>query len=54
MRYISQLDLKIDLGSSKFEIKTPKDIKQKLTDVRGIDEIKEELENVIKMLKNPE
>jgi ATP-dependent metalloprotease len=42
------------LSNSKFEIKTPKDIKQKLDDVRGIDEIKEELENVIKMLQNPD
>ena len=42
------------LANSKFEIKTPKDIKQRLSDVRGIDEIKEELENVIKMLQYPE
>jgi ATP-dependent metalloprotease len=38
----------------KFEVKTSKDIKQRLNDVRGIDEIKEELENVVKMLHDPE
>jgi ATP-dependent metalloprotease len=43
-----------NLAYSKFEIKKPKDIKQRLSDVRGIDEIKEELENVIKMLQYPE
>jgi len=42
------------LANNKFEIKRPKDIKQRLTDVRGIDEIKEELENVIKMLQFPD
>jgi ATP-dependent metalloprotease len=35
-------------------VKTAKDIKQKLSDVKGCDEIKEELENVVKMLKNPD
>lgn len=35
-------------------MKTAKDIKQKLSDVKGCDEIKEELENVVKMLKNPD
>jgi len=29
-------------------------IKQRLSDVKGIDEIKEEVENVIKMVKNPD
>lgn len=41
-------------GPSKIEVKTAKDIDQKLSDVRGIDEIREELQNVIKMLHNPE
>lgn len=38
----------------KFDVKKAKDIPQKLSDVRGIDEIKEEVENLIKMLKEPE
>lgn len=37
----------------KFEIKTAKDISQRLGDVKGIDEIKEEIENLIKMIKYP-
>ena len=38
----------------KFEVKTAKDVKARLADVKGIDEIKEEVENVIKMIQNPE
>ena len=53
-RYMSEQLSKLNLGGNNFEIKTPKDITQKLSDVRGIDEIKEELENVIRMLKNPD
>lgn len=41
-------------GPAKIEVKVAKDIDQKLSDVRGVDEIKEELENVIKMLQKPE
>lgn len=37
----------------KFEIKNAKDIDQRLDDVRGIDEIKEEIMNIIKMIKDP-
>jgi len=37
----------------KFEIKTAKDISQRLDDVKGIDEIKEEIQNLIKMIKEP-
>ena len=37
----------------KFEIKTAKDIDQRLDDVKGIDEIKEEITNLIKMIKEP-
>lgn len=37
-----------------FDMKKASDIQQKLSDVKGIDEIKEEIENVIKMVKNPE
>lgn len=38
----------------KFEIKTAKDIKTKLKDVRGIDEIRGEIEDLIKMIHDPE
>jgi ATP-dependent Zn protease len=37
-----------------FDLKKANDIPQKLSDVKGIDEIKEEIENVIKMIKNPD
>jgi ATP-dependent Zn protease len=37
-----------------FDLKKANDISQKLSDVKGIDEIKEEIENVIKMIKNPD
>ena len=37
----------------KFEIKNAKDISQRLDDVKGIDEIKEEILNLIKMVKDP-
>lgn len=37
----------------KFEVKTAKDIQQRLDDVKGIDEIKEEIVNLIKMVKDP-
>ena len=45
-----------DLFGEKFklEIKTAKDITQRLSDVKGVDEIKHEVEDLIKMLKNPE
>jgi ATP-dependent Zn protease len=39
---------------SKFEIKLAKDINTKLDEVKGIDEIKDEIENLIKMIKNPD
>ena len=38
----------------KFEIKTAKDIEQRLSDCKGINEINEEVENIIKIVKNPE
>jgi ATP-dependent metalloprotease len=38
----------------KFEIKKAEEITTKLDDVKGIDEIKDEVLNIIKMLKNPE
>ena len=37
----------------KFELKKAKDIKARLDDVKGIDEIRTELDNLIKMLKDP-
>ena len=41
-------------GKAKFEIKTATDIEQRLDDVKGIDEIREEVENIIKVIKNPD
>jgi len=35
----------------KFEIKTAKDISQRLDDVKGIDEIKDEVVNIIRMIQ---
>jgi len=37
----------------KFEVKTAADISQRLDDVKGMDEIKEEIINLIKMVKDP-
>lgn len=37
----------------KFEVKNAGDINQRLDDVKGIDEIKEEIQNLIKMVKDP-
>ncbi len=34
----------------KFEVKVAADIEQRLDDVKGIDEIKLEIENLIKMI----
>jgi len=42
------------MDNYKFDIKKAKDISARLDDVKGIDEIKEELENLIKMLKEPD
>lgn len=42
------------MKQDKFEIKKAKDMPTRLSDVKGIDEIKEELENLIKMVKDPE
>lgn len=42
------------LDMYNFDLKKANDIKQRLSDVKGIDEIKEEIENVIKMVKTPE
>jgi len=37
----------------KFEVKTAADVSQRLDDVKGIDEIKDEIINLIKMIKDP-
>ena len=37
----------------KFDLKRAKDIKTRLDDVKGINEIRDELDNLIKMLKDP-
>ena len=42
------------MDSYKFDTKKAKDISQRLDDVKGIDEIKEEVENLIKMIREPE
>ena len=39
---------------SKFDFKSANDIKQRLDDVKGIDEIREEIINIIKIIKNPD
>ena len=38
----------------KFEIKKAGELNQRLDDVKGIDEIKDEINNVIAMIKNPD
>jgi ATP-dependent metalloprotease len=38
---------------SNFEFKAASDVQQRLADVKGIDEIKHEIEDLIKMIKNP-
>ena len=39
---------------NKFDIKNAKSIEQRLDDVKGIDEIKDEIQNIIKVIQNPE
>ena len=36
----------------KFEIKKAKDVEQRLDDVKGIEEIRNEIQDLIKMIKN--
>lgn len=36
----------------KFEIKKAKDVEQRLNDVKGIDEIRDEINDLINMIKN--
>ena len=51
--FLTSLDIKTPFESIKFEIKLADDIKTRLDDVKGIDEIKQEIQNLIKMIKNP-
>jgi ATP-dependent Zn protease len=53
MMLFRNVDGKSLMDNYKFEIKKAKDISQRLDDVKGIDEIKEEITNLIKMIKNP-
>lgn len=39
---------------NKFDIKMANKIEQRLDDVKGIDEIKDEIWNVIRIIKNPQ
>ena len=39
--------------ASQFDIKKAKDVTEKLDDVKGIDEIKDEIKNLIRMIQNP-
>jgi ATP-dependent metalloprotease len=53
MMLVKNFDSKSLLDNYKFEIKKSKDMHQRLSDVKGVDEIKEEIENLIKMIKDP-
>ena len=41
-------------GGKNFEFKKAKDVTQRLDDVKGIDEIRDEIQDLIKMIKNPD
>ena len=41
-------------GKMSFEVKRAKDVEQRLSDVKGITEIKNEIEDLVKMIKNTE
>ena len=47
-------DQKSIVENYKFEMKKAKDIHSKLDDVKGIDEIRSEIDNLIKMIRDPE
>lgn len=51
--FLTSLDLKTPDESMKFEIKMADEIKTKLDDVKGIEEINDEVKNLIKMIKYP-
>jgi ATP-dependent Zn protease len=41
-------------GGSNFEIKKAKDVEARLDDVKGIDEIRGEISDLVRMIKNPQ
>lgn len=43
-----------DLSQANFDFKTANDVEQRLSDVKGIDEIKTEVENIIKVVQQPD
>ena len=51
---IKNLNSRSLLDQYNFDFKKSEDMEQRLSDVKGIDEIKDEITNVIKMVKNPE
>jgi ATP-dependent Zn protease len=53
MMVFKNFDQKSLLDNYKFDIKKAKEVNQRLADVKGVDEIKEEIENLIRMIKNP-
>ncbi len=53
MMIFKNFDQKSLLDNYKFDIKKAKEVNQRLDDVKGVDEIKEEIENLIKMIKDP-
>lgn len=51
---IGQIEQKQMGGGSNFEIKKAKDVDARLDDVKGIDEIRGEISDLVKMIKNPQ
>ncbi|CAI2360021.1 unnamed protein product [Moneuplotes crassus] len=51
--FLGSLDFKSPDEMAKFEIKMADDIDTRLDDVKGIEEIKDEIRNLIKMIKDP-
>lgn len=52
--YLMQFVFGNSMGDmNKFDIKMAKSIEQRLDDVKGIDEIKDEVMNIIRIIKNP-
>lgn len=55
MKIMSNIETsKLAGGQTNFEIKKAKDVSERLDDVKGIDEIRDEIKNLIKMIKNPD
>eukprot|EP00351_Strombidinopsis_sp_SopsisLIS2011_P000463 CAMPEP_0116879982 /NCGR_PEP_ID=MMETSP0463-20121206/11837_1 /TAXON_ID=181622 /ORGANISM="Strombidinopsis sp, Strain SopsisLIS2011" /LENGTH=120 /DNA_ID=CAMNT_0004529957 /DNA_START=544 /DNA_END=906 /DNA_ORIENTATION=+ len=53
MQEIKKLEKKMPGSDNPFEIKKADQIDDKISDVKGIDEIREEIDDLIKMIKNP-